>query len=116
MPMQPEPLLWLDDHRGVYIPRDFASSFADRARSVAGVSEEQWAILEDPDHELYWDVWTEVCDNAKVTDENGIVYSVWQDGACWLIPEGMEWNERDEFFSWPQDDDESDDDNEESVI
>jgi hypothetical protein len=23
-------MLWLDDHRGVYIPRDFASSFADR--------------------------------------------------------------------------------------
>ena len=59
-------LLWLSDARGVYIPRDFANSFADRAKTVSGVSDEDWTILErGPDYEdetgqtvcneSYWD-------------------------------------------------------------
>lgn len=109
---QPEPLLWLDDHRGIYIPRDFAGSFADRAKSVSGVSDEDWAILEaGPDHELYWDTWTEVEQDAVITDENGTEFTIYQEGACWLIPKGMEWSDSDDFFVWPSDyDDEEEDD------
>ena len=106
--MKPEPMLWLDDHRGIYIPRDFANSFADRAKSVTGVSEEDWAILDSgPTHEFYWDAWEDVSNDAKITDEDGTVYTVWQDGACWLIPKGMEWDDRNEFFAWPSDDEEA---------
>ena len=76
---KPDMLLWLSDSRGQYIPRDFANSFADREKSVAGVSAEQWAILEigpwneetDQPNESYWDVWIEVEDNAVITDEQG---------------------------------------------
>ena len=63
---RPEPMLWRSDNRGVYIPRDFALSFADRAKSVANVDDEQWAILAagpetmDNPNDLYWDVWLEV--------------------------------------------------------
>ena len=100
---KPEPMLWLDDHRGQYIPRDFATSFANRDRAVEGVEPENWAILEDgPDHEFYWDAWQEVCDHAVVTDDNGVKYTVHQDGACWLIPVGMEWDDKTEFFVWPK--------------
>ncbi len=111
---QPDMLLWLDDHRGVYIPRDFALSFVDRAKSVVGVSAEEWATLEaGPDtreNEWYWDTWDHVCNNAIVTDENGIKYTIYQDGACWLIPEGMEWSDKQDGFVWPSDDDDSEDD------
>lgn len=104
---QPEMMLWLDDHRGVYIPRDFANSFADRAKSVSGVSPEDWAILEaGPEscsNESYWDVWSDVCDNAVVTDENGVKFRLHQDGALWLVPEGMEYDETTETFAWPDD-------------
>ena len=100
---KPEPLLWLSDARGVFIPRDFANSFAARATAVSGVSNKDWAVLEaGPDHESYWDVWTDVCDNARVTDENRVVYTVYQNGDCWLIPVGMEWDEANEFFKWPE--------------
>jgi hypothetical protein len=103
--IRPEPLLWLSDSRGVYIPRDFAASFVDRDKSVAGVSAEDWAILEDgPEHEWYWESWQSVCDSAVVTDENGHTYSVWQDGDCWLIPKGMEWQDGQDFFAGPDDD------------
>ena len=108
---KPEPMLWLNDSRGQYIPRDFANSFADRSKSVTGVNAEQWAILEHgPDggmdseegpNEFYWDVWAEVCDRAIVTDENGVKYSVYQEGDCWLIPKGMEFSDETGFFVWP---------------
>ena len=100
---KPEPMLWLDDHRGVYIPHDFALSFANRERDVSGVDNEEWATLENgPDEDFYWDVWADVCDHAVVTDEHGVQYHVYQDGACWLIPLGMEWDEKNDFFQWPK--------------
>jgi hypothetical protein len=102
---RPEPLLWLSDSRGVYIPRDFAASFNDRSKAVAGVSAEDWAVLDaGPDHALYWDAWTDVGADAVVTDEHGHTYFVWQDGDCWLIPTGMEWQDGADFFAWPEDD------------
>ena len=100
---KPDTMLWLNDARGVYIPRDFANSFADRAKTVAGVTAEQWATLEaGPDDESYWDVWTEVCDSAIVTDDKGVEFTIWQDGDCWLIPKGMEWNDEAGSFKWPE--------------
>ena len=54
MKLRPEPLLWLSDARGVYIPRDFANSFSNRAKDVTGVSDEDWAILEaGPDQVIH---------------------------------------------------------------
>jgi hypothetical protein len=97
-----EPMLWLSDSRGVYIPRDFANSFSNRAFNVQGVDEETWAILEaGPDHEQYWDAWQDVCDNATIRDDAGQVMRVYQDGDCWLIPQGMEWDDAADWFAWP---------------
>jgi hypothetical protein len=103
----PEPLLWLSDSRGVYIPRDFACSFNNRSKDVTGVSEDDWSVLEAGPHgsEYYWEVWQEVCDNATVTDVDGIVYTIYQDGYCWLIPQGMELHDDGHFF-WPDQEEE----------
>jgi hypothetical protein len=93
--MQTEPQLFLDDHRGVYIPRDFALEV--KRDCVSGVTEEQWAILEaGPDHEWYWDTWSEVEQNATVTDpEDGTVFHLCQNGPLWLVPSGYD---NPEFF------------------
>lgn len=100
---KPDMILWLSDARGVFIPRDFAKSFSDRAKNVKGVSEENWAILEaGPDHEWYWEAWTEVENDAIITDENGVEYTVWQSGDCWLVPKGMEWDEELDGYKWPE--------------
>jgi hypothetical protein len=99
--MKHNPILWLDDHRGRYIPRDFANSFSDRASTVKGVDAETWEILEDgPDHEFYWEAWQEVENSARVIID-GHQYRVYQDGDCWLIPDGMEWSDNAAFFVWP---------------
>ncbi len=99
---KPELMLWLTDVRGIDIPRDFALSFVDRDRDVTGVSVEDWADLESgPDSETYWDTWTDVCNNAVITDsKTGTRYTVWQDSDCWLVPEGMECNDDGEWY-WP---------------
>jgi hypothetical protein len=133
-----KPILYLDDHRGIAIPQDFAESI--HHAIVFGVDEETWSILsEGPDHDLYWDAWYVVCDNALVVAGSsmdrysipsnvqdalvvardadlegntkardavlatipGLVrYSLYQDGALWLIPEGMELTDRGEWI-WP---------------
>jgi hypothetical protein len=37
------------------------------------VSDKDWAILEaGPDHELYWDTWSEVEHNVIVTSDEGV--------------------------------------------
>lgn len=101
---KPDMILWLSDARGQYIPRDFATSFIDRAKHVSGVSDEDWTILEaGPDHEWYWDTWIDVEQNAIIADENGHKYRIHQAGDCWLVPEGMEWNEENDTFQWPED-------------
>jgi hypothetical protein len=104
---KPDTLLWLSDSRGVYIPRDFANSFVDRDKHVKGVRVQDWTHLENgpDDNECYWDAWQNVCEDATVTDENGVQYRLHQDGDLWLVPVGMEWNDRDETFHWPSDED-----------
>jgi hypothetical protein len=105
---KPDKLLWLNDARGVYIPRDFAASFVDRAKHVTGVSDEDWKILDagPHDNEHYWDTWDTTLNNAVVTDNNGVKFSLYQEGDLWLIPEGMEWDDTIEGFRWPDDDEE----------
>lgn len=99
---KPEIQLLLTDARGVYIPRDFAECM-DRD-CVSGVSDDDWAILEaGPEHEHYWDVWTDVLDNATATDPvTGVVYRFEQDGDLFAIPEGMEWSDDADGFVWPE--------------
>lgn len=103
---KPETVLFLSDARGIYIPRDFAQSI--KRECLSGVSAETLATLESgPDSEWYWEAWDELMQSAIVTDSNGVQFTVYQDGDCWLIPKGMEWSEESGFFVWPSD--ESDD-------
>jgi hypothetical protein len=99
---KPEPMLYLSDARGVYIPRDFAAGT--RRDCVTGISDDDWQILSDgPDGEVYWDAWDAVCSDATVTDpDSGTRYTLYQDGDLWLVPEGMEFDE-DRGFYWPED-------------
>ena len=98
----PQPVLYLDSTRGIYIPRDFAQSFAS-TKYVSGVSNTDLEILEEgPNGALYWDVWTDVLDNAIITGDDGIPYLLFQDNDLWLIPVGMEWSNDLEFFAWPE--------------
>jgi hypothetical protein len=100
---KPEMILWVNDHHGIYVPQEFAKRFANRAQQVIGVTDEDWAILDaGPGHELYWDVWNEVEQNALVRD-GGTTYRIYNNGDCWLVPADMVWDDKNETFVWPED-------------
>lgn len=98
---KPEIQLLLSDARGIYIPRDFAESM--NREYISGVPDDDWAILEaGPEHEHYWDAWTDVLDSATATDPaTGVVYRFEQDGDLFAIPEGMEWDDETDGYVWP---------------
>lgn len=74
------------DGYGIYIPQYFAKNVP--RDLVSGVSEQDWAILEaGPDHEWHWDTWDDVLRNAVITDDDGIVHYLYQNGDLWLVPE-----------------------------
>lgn len=91
-----EIILYLDDNRGVYIPRDFALETI--RECVSGVDKDDLDYLaKGPDQEWYWDVWNTVEQNAVVTDpDTGKRYTIVQNGAVFLVPEDMELPE--DFF------------------
>lgn len=71
---------FLDSARGIYIPRDFAS--CTDITDWRGITLEDLKVLRaGPDHESYWDVWTDVLDNAETRDGR-VLY---QDGDLWLV-------------------------------
>ena len=99
--MKPETMLYADSNHGQYIPQYFAQTI--KRETLTGITPKALTVLENgPDEEWYWDEWEYVLDNATVTDEHGIKYSLWQDGDLWLIPEGMEWSDENECFQWPE--------------
>lgn len=89
-------LHWLDDHRGIYIPRDFANSFNEDfiQAHVEGATQNDFIVLaygpggmlddDTPEHivrayqamhpnqtpeyrgELYWNTWSDMCRDAKL--------------------------------------------------
>jgi len=89
-----EPELFADSHRGIYIPQHFAQTV--KREIVSGVSEEDYQILEmGPEHDLYWDTWINVTDNAQITIEDGTVWYLYQDGDLWIVPRDYD---NDDFF------------------
>ena len=99
-------ILLFSDASGVYIPQRFATEML-RDR-VTGVSDEDYAILEAgpvPDNWRYWDAWADVVDSARITANNGTIYTLYQDGDCWAIREGAEFNESGggDMFVMPED-------------
>lgn len=84
-------LLYLDDWRGVNIPRDFVDTTY--RECISGVKQEDLDACSDPDGEWYWEAWDTVCRNAVITDNAGNKFTLYQDGALWLIPVGAEWSE-----------------------
>lgn len=90
-----ERVLLIDSAAGIYVPKRFATNFA---MDAWGVSQEDADILSDPDHDEYWDVWTEVLDHAHHTDEDGALWHLHHDdgdgdGGLFAVPEGYKYPE-----------------------
>ncbi len=72
--------LLITDAAGVYIPQQFAENF-----EGWGILPQDFQILrQGPDHEQYWDVWSDVLIYASIEHE-GEVYRLHQDGDLWAL-------------------------------
>lgn len=95
-------ILILSDARGIYIPRDFVT---DAYNEIAhehcdkwGIKQEDREILQNPEHEYYWETWDSVLNYAKYTADNGDVYTLHQDGDLWgICYDKMTAEEKDNF-------------------
>ena len=98
---RPEPLLYINDAHGIYVPKVFVEKSKAENLKFEGVDDNVLAeLLIGPDHEHYWDAWDEVCRNATVITQDGVTYSIFQDGDCWLIPSGMQWSVTEDKWVW----------------
>lgn len=84
-------ILFADALRGIYIPQHFADVLAEDAKVVYDSGLDDWErikpiLLTGPDHDDYWEVWTRTLDYARI-HHDGKVYSLWQEGDLWLVPE-----------------------------
>lgn len=87
-------VLLMGDWRGIYLPKDFAVEFGDRVEYPEGQSprEDLATIMRGPDDDGYWDAWDALLDSCKLRLSDG-VYTLYQDGDLWLVPDGAEWPE-----------------------
>ena len=89
--------LFLDDSRGIYLPRDFAESIN---RELI-VDREKWEneldflIKYDTNKDFYWETWQNVLDGLKVKIGRR-TYFFYQDGPVWMIRDNEK--VRKEFF------------------
>ena len=77
--------LLLSDVRGIYIPRDFINQFRGWKGYGKGKYPEYKSILSDPENESYWDAWNELLDKLTYTNDNGVEYSLYQDGDLFAV-------------------------------
>ena len=110
MSAKPQPKLFLDACRGIYIPRDFANCIIrDCISYPTGSASDLDADLETlkagPEGEAYWEAWQDMTDSLYVHEPQGngttADYTLYQDGDLWLIPVGMEWSDEERWFVWP---------------
>jgi hypothetical protein len=89
--------LLLDDHRGIYIPQNFADEF--KLELFGGINADDIETLKaGPDHEWYWEAWQSVLDNATF-QEDGHEWRLLQDGALFAYcDELMTVEERQNFL------------------
>lgn len=85
---------FLDSARGIYIPQNFAESIS--LDDWTGIDKSDFEILlSGPDHEDYWDAWTQVLDNAEskcgaTLYQNGDLFLVYRDKALSDLNEYLE--------------------------
>lgn len=85
-------ILLIDSNRGIYIPQYFAKEF-----SHWPISADDSKILENTDHEYYWQAWDNVLATSKHVDKEGHTWLLYQDGDLWAVREDLFNDDSDEY-------------------
>lgn len=80
----------IDGFHGVCVPQAFAEAYNLHDWGIS--TEDINVLLAGPEHPDYWDVWDLVLYNASFTDEDGTVWTLYQDGDLFAVESGEEIN------------------------
>ncbi len=76
-----DPVLLVDGNVGIYIPSRFAML----------IDNKTWQRrLNNADDESYWEVWEDLLNNFKYTSTDGTVWTLFESGDLWLIPDSFD--------------------------
>lgn len=75
--------LLLSDARGIYIPANFVEAYNPTDWHVK--PEDAAILAAGPDHELYWDTWSDVEQYAYYVSVDGRRFTLYQDGDLWAL-------------------------------
>lgn len=84
-----EPILLIDDNRGIYVPQEFAKNFPE----LAGANNVH-GLLAGPDHPDYWELWEDVKENnVDIVFQGMEGYLAEHYGGVWFIPHGYDFRQ-----------------------
>lgn len=88
MAMNPNAILLVSDHHGIFVPAIFTCKVS--YHTLSHVNYDDYAAIGyGPDHLEYWEAWESILNTAIVKSlVTGQEYYLWQDGDLWLIPVG----------------------------
>jgi hypothetical protein len=96
----PQPELLVSGAAGIYIPQTFARVYnvPEYFKNYSEIKEdlELLAAEGSQDTEDYWDIWDEVSSVAKMINEDGLEFYLWQNDDLWSVPKNYN---NEDFFN-----------------
>lgn len=91
-------ILLVDSNRGVYIPQSFESMYRHLVTNADELADNLDG-LKDAEGQFYWEDWSTVEDNAKLTIE-GKEYTIRQTehSDLWAVPVDYDWDSDEETY------------------
>lgn len=81
--------LAVDGSWGIYVPQRFFERYP---QFLEHLNKEDHAIIENPEHEHYWEVWDQFVSNFTVM-KDGDRWSIYQDGDVFFVSEHHQFND-----------------------
>ena len=69
-------------------------------KCLARSNKSRTRVVCEKEREVGWLAKQKRCRSGIVTDDDGVAYTIWHDGDCWLVPIGMDWNDETETYQW----------------
>lgn len=82
--------LLVDGAHGQYIPQIFVQNYKNYILEKSVNADDLNILLEGPYAQYYWEAWDTVEQSAILQDDNGIRWTLYQDGDLWAVKEGTE--------------------------
>ena len=86
-----QPEILLNDTHGIYIPQLWATDVTEADCAKLNVDwDDVQTVQAGPDHEWYWEAWASIEQSCEMTDDQGIKWTLYQNGDLWAIPSDYE--------------------------